>query len=260
MNHLIKRIQDQQVRDVAYMYSKGNNKLEDEIILSMASAFINDLPYSMDIKQEEYIPADFINMTPYDLSNHKTFWEDYKNVYDALINFGETFSSGLLIQACAVFQKMLEGQIPNNYALQQSDFLNSGIGEMTDDKEYNESFFEILKTLPEYYKKVQETKNNEARRDSLVEIYTQIKQRIGNRVGGYKETNEEDEIVEEVKPMVILHPRFDLEMLYNSYNIKYNARDRVRLIQLLKEQAVNKFSLKMENRVRSLESNEERHS
>ncbi|MCI9001055.1 MAG: hypothetical protein HFJ26_09370 [Clostridia bacterium] len=242
MNNLIKKIQKQETRDLTYMYSKEHNIPEDEIIFSMANLFIGYLPYSMDIKQKEYVPADFINMTPYDVNNHKTFWEDYKNVYDGMIKFGETFSSGILVQISAVFQKMLSGQFPNDYQLEESDFFSWGINEMTNDKAYNEKFFNILKGLPEYYKKVQETKTNEDRRKALMDAYMSIQQDIGNKVGGYKKTNEQGEVVEEDRAMVMLHPSFDLEMLYDSYYIRTSSKNVVDLKRMLIKKEVDNIN------------------
>ena len=185
MNKLIKKITNLTTRDLTYMYSKDHSRPEDEIIFTMVYDFTENLPYSMDIKQDEYVPADFMNMRPYDADKHPFFkWEDQATVYKAMTSSGDTFRSGIMMQICAVFQKMLSNQFPNDYELKEEDFYSWGIDEMTSDEEYNKKFFEALKTLPAYYKRVQETRNNHERRDTLKEIYEEMELNIANRVGG----------------------------------------------------------------------------
>lgn len=40
---------------------------------SMVYGFANNLPYSMDIEQPEYVPSDFLNMEPFDVEENNWF-------------------------------------------------------------------------------------------------------------------------------------------------------------------------------------------
>lgn len=168
MNDLITKIRNQGTRDLVHWYSKSEDVREDTCIFSMVYDFAENLPYSMDIQQEEYVPADFLNMTPYDFANNSFFrWEDSRTVYKAMTSWGDTFKSGIVLQMCAIFQKMLSGQFPNDYCLKDDEFYSWGIDQITSNKDYNKSFFETLKSLPDYYKRVQAAKSNEERRKTL---------------------------------------------------------------------------------------------
>lgn len=245
MNNLIKRMSNQLTRDLTYMYSNDKNIPEGDIIFSMVYDFANHLPYSMDIQQEEYVPADFMHMKPYDASTHKFFkWKDSETVYKALISSGDTFRTGVIMQVCAVFQKMLSEQFPHDYALKDSDFYTWGIDEMTPDEDYNRNFFEILKTLPEYYRDVQAAKNNDERRKILMTIYEEMQQNIANRVGGYRRRNAQGEVVEEFKPQVIWQPSQDVYMLYYFNQIQCRTYRTEELKKGIKEQELKRLHAK----------------
>lgn len=235
MNDLIKKIANQLTRDLTYMYCTENSEPEDEIIFAMVYNFAIHLPYSMDIKQDEYVPADFFHMRPYNIEKNKFFWEDNENVYKAMISKGSTFKSAMLMQMCAVFQKMLSGQFPNNYELEENDFYSWRIDEMTPDEEYNKNFFEALKILPRYYERVQETKNNDERREVLKSIYAEMEDNIANRIGGFQEINAEGEVVEDIKPSVMWQPFRDLELLYYANDISRYSSNVSDLKKLIKE-------------------------
>ena len=222
MNNLINKIENQDTRDLAYSYSKNEGMREDKFIFSMVYDFAKNLPYSMDIQQEEYVPADFFNMTPYDFSDDRSFkWEDSRTVYKAMTSWGDTFKSGIILQMCAVFQKMLSEQFPNNYVLEEDDFYLWGIDNITSDKEYNKSFFETLKSLPDYYKRVETAKSIEERRKVLDEIYAEMQNGIVNKIGGFRETDTNGKVIRECKPTIVCKPISDLQMLYYFRNIEY---------------------------------------
>lgn len=245
MNNLIKRMSNQLTRDLTYCYSKDKNIPEGDIIFSMVYEFAKKLPYSMDIQQEEYVPADFMNMRPYDANTHRFFkWKDSETVYKALLSFGDTFRTGVIMQVCAVFQKMLSEQFPHDYVLKDSDFHTWGINEMTPDEEYNRNFFEILKILPEYYKNVQAAKDNRERREILMTIYEEMEKNIANRVGGYRRKNAQGEVVEEFKPQVICHPSQDVYMLYYFNQIRCNTYRTEDLKKRIKEQELKRIHTK----------------
>ena len=222
MNNLIAKIENQGTRDLAYGYSKNEGMREDKFIFSMVYDFAKNLPYSMDIQQEEYVPADFLNMTPYDFANDRFFkWEDSRTVYTAMTSWGDTFKSGIVLQMCAVFQKMLSRQFPNDYVLEDDDFYLWGIDNITSDKDYNKRFFETLKSLPDYYKRVESAKSVEERRKALDQIYAEMQNGIVNKIGGFRETDGEGNVVREYKPTIVCRPISDLKMLYYFRNIEY---------------------------------------
>lgn len=241
MSNLIDKIGNQQTRDLAYAYSNNGCMKEDEVIFSMVYDFAKKLPYSMDIQQDEYVPADFLNMTPYDFQSDKFFkWEDSRTVYKAMTSWGDTFKSGILLQVCAVFQKMLSEQFPSTYSLNDDDFYLWGIDSMTSNSEYNKRFFETLKSLPAYYKRVLSAKTNEERRGALAEIYGEIENGIVNKIGGFRETDSSGKIVREAKPTIACVPSSDLKMLYYFRNIRYNS-DIGPLKGMIKKQELNRL-------------------
>lgn len=180
---------------------------------SMVYGFANHLPYSMDIEQPEYVPADFLNMMPYDVDLNQWFkFEDRRTFFNALIHWGDTFKTGMLLQMCNVFQKMILGQFPNDYTLTEEDYRVWGIDTMTKDKDYNRCFFETLKSLPDYYKELIAKENNEDRRKVLENMYNDIMNKIAHRFGGFKETDGNGNIVRESKGTIPIRPSKDVSM------------------------------------------------
>jgi len=154
---------------------------------SMVYGFANHLPYLMDIEQPEYVPADFLNMVPDDVEENSWFkWEDRRTYFNAMIHWGDTFKSGMLLQICNVFQKMILGQFPTNFILTEENYIGWGIDLITQDQEYNRCFFETLKTLPDWYHKLTSSVNNDERRNILDVMYADIMSKVSARYGSFK--------------------------------------------------------------------------
>lgn len=47
----------------------------------MVYSFARHLPYSMDIEQPEYVPADFLNMIPHDVEENNWFKYDDRRTF-----------------------------------------------------------------------------------------------------------------------------------------------------------------------------------
>ena len=188
---------------------------------SMVYGFAYHLPYSMDIMQDEYVPADFLNMEPLDVDDNQFFlWKDRRNYFNSMTHFGDTFKSGMLLQVCFIFQKMLLGEFPNEYKIKERFYKEWGINRITDEK-YNKSFFEILKALPGYYIKVTMAQDNQTRRKMLEECYQEMINKIGARVGGFRETDAKGNIAREAEAKIILQPHFDIKLLVYSESPNY---------------------------------------
>ena len=96
---------------------------------SMVYGFAKHLPYSLDIEQPEYVPADFYNMEPLDVDINDWFkWDDRRTFFNAMVNGSETFRTGMLLQMCAIFQKMLLGQFPVNGKIKCRNSVNYFVG------------------------------------------------------------------------------------------------------------------------------------
>ena len=161
------------------IFSSDNPSLS--FFASMVYGFAKHLPYSMDIEQPEYVPADFFNMEPLDVETNNWFrYDDKRTFFNAMINWNDTFRSGMFLQMCVLFQKMLIGQFTHDYELKEADYVNWGIDEMTGDKNYNRKFFETLKSLPMYYQKVNSASTNEERRLLLNEVYAELVKNINS--------------------------------------------------------------------------------
>ena len=202
-------------------YSLERNVNQSEIICTMAQMFAQNLPYSMDPYQEEYVSGSFINVRPME-SSYNNFFKFEENVFKAMVGWRDTFKSGVLLQICFVFQKMLEGEIPNDYDLDENFYTSLGIDKMTKSEKYNRNFFETLKRLPEYYKIVNSVSTIEERREKLSEIYEYIRQIIGNKIGGFEESKVKEgitEIIRKSESSISWRPYKDLEMLYYFKNV-----------------------------------------
>lgn len=243
MKSLIEYVNDKTSYKDTNFYSQMTGMSEDSIICALSYKFAKGLPYSMDIQQMEYVLGDFINMRPYDCKDSK-FFKYNDNVYQAMISWNDTFKSGILLQMCVVFQKMLSFEIPNNYNLDEEDFYTLGISRMTSNIEYNKNFFEILKMLPQYYEEVQNTTSVEERRKVLEKIFDQMKMAISNRVGGFRQTEVKDGkqvVIRESKPTIVWSPVKDLEMLYEFQHVRIDG-DVSLIIKNIKEEKLQMFN------------------
>lgn len=186
----------------------------DNVIFTIVYDFAKNLPYSMDPKDKDFVPGDFLNFKPVE-SNHYIFkWWD--SMYAKMIDWGDSLKSGVLLEACFIFQKMLMGEIPNDYQLSEEDYYNMGINSMTGNDGYSRKLFEVLKKMPDYYKKVNSISNFEERRKALDDVYSVMKNEIGNKVGGMSRA-----YIEDGKEVSVVHgatiswsPYRDVEMVY----------------------------------------------
>lgn len=190
---------------------------------SMVYGFANHLPYSMDIEQPEYVPADFLNMIPNDVEENSWFkWDDRRTYFNAMTHWGDTFKSGMLLQMCNIFQKMILGQFPNNFVLTEDNYTSWGIDLMTQNQEYNKCFFETLKALPDWHNKLISSTNNDERRITLEAMYADIMSKISARYGSFKETDVNGNVVRESKGIIPIRPSDDVSMFVHWDNVTFH--------------------------------------
>ena len=123
------------------------------------------------------------------------------------------------------------------YKLNEDDFYNLGFSEMTSDEEYNRYLFETLEILPEYVSRLNNITEVEERREVLDEIYSVILNRVGQRIGGFRRTSVDGDIitVQEHKPTIVLRPHRDLDMLYYFEHINYGFGIRTLIDEMNKK-------------------------
>lgn len=207
----------------------------EDIICSIVYEFAVNLPYSMDYFDEKYVAGDFLNIGVPNSKN--SIFKYYDSIYEKMIDWGDSLKSGVLLQACLIFQKMLMNQFPNNYVLSEDDYYNLGINNMTSSEKYNHDLFEILKELPQYYKKVNLANNQEDIRKVLEEVYNSMQNRIGQKVGGYRKS-EKIGVVEITQhhPATINWSLYqDLKMVYYFDHIENYGIDCTSLNKFIKE-------------------------
>lgn len=209
---------------------------------SMVYGFAHHLPYSMDIEQPEYVPADFLNIIPDDIEENRWFNRDDRETYfTAMIHWGDTFKSGMLLQICNIFQKMILGQFPTDFILTEENYIDWKIDIMTSDQEYNRCFFETLKALPEWYHKLVSAGNNEDRRSILDAMYADIMSKISARYGSFRETDTEGNIIRKSKGSVSIRPSNDISMLVYWDNVKFY--DGIpSIIEAIKKEQLEKYN------------------
>lgn len=105
---------------------------------------------------------------------------------------------------------------------------------MTSSEKYNHDLFEILKELSEYYKKVNFENNKEDRRKILEEVYRDMQNRIGQKVGGYRksETIGNVEITQHRPATINWSPYQDLKMVYYFNHIENYGIDCIQYLNL----------------------------
>lgn len=233
--NLLSTIEKDIIKQELDSYILNNGENEESIICSLVYKFAKKLPYSMDYLDENFIPGDFLNVIPTQKNN--AIFKYYDNIYGQMIGWGDSLKSGVLLQVCAIFQKMLCGNIPHDYELKDDDYINLGINNMTSNQEYNYRLFELLKKLPEYYNRVNTSSNQEERRNTLDEIYTLMKNQVGQKIGGFRQTEVNGDVVsvKEVKATTNWEPYRDLEMIYCFSNIDGYGMDCSELINKIIE-------------------------
>lgn len=214
----------------------------EDIICSIVYEFTKKLPYSMDYKDEYYVPGDFLNFGVPNSAGSLFKW--YDSIYKKMIDWGDSLKSGVLLQACLIFQKMLMGDFPNNYVLTEEDYYKMGINNMTGSEKYNQDLFYILKKLPDYYKKVNSVATQEDRRKVLKEVYMNMQNRIGQKVGGFIKR----EIIGDVETIIQHHPATinwspyqDLKMVYYFEHIENYGIDCAQLSKSIRKNIVGEI-------------------
>ena len=248
-------------RDWIEKNSKNNMYKNPSVSLytSMVYSFAKHLPYSMDIEQPEYVPADFFNMMPLDIETNNWFkWEDRRTFFNAMIRWSDTFKTGILLQICNIFQKMILGKFPADFELEEKEYTDLGIDMLTKNEEYNRNFFEMLKSLPTYYQKIINASDNNERRAILDEIYADLMNKIATYYGGFREVDTYGNIKRESNSIVPIHPSKDVEMLVFWENIEFH--DGISsIIQFMKEEQLKSYSIQRKNRIliKTLENKKE---
>ena len=234
------------VREVLNDFNKREmyNNPSLSLYTSMVYAFAKHLPYSMDIEQPEYVPADFLDMTPHDVDENIWFkWENRRTFFNSLIRWPDTRRTGLILKMCFLFQKMILGEFPVNFKLKEEDYVNMGIDVMTDDFEYNRAFFETLKSLPDHYKKLNSSTDNSKRRKVLEEMYENIINTMTARYGSLRITDEHGNVVRESKGVAPIRPHSDIVMLvYWDYVTYHDGIPSI--IEKIKEEQLKKYNSK----------------
>lgn len=197
---------------------------------SMVFGFANHLPYSMDIEQPEYVPSDFFNMEPIDVETNDWFkYADRRTFFNSMISWGDSFKTGILLQICSIFQKMLLGKFPENFELKEEYLVDWGIDKMTHNMEYNRCFFEILKSLPFFYTCIINSKNNEERRNNLNQMYESVADKIA-AYRGYS-TNK-----------ITINPSWDVKMrVYWEHIVFYDGIKNV--VESIKKEQLKYYNL-----------------
>lgn len=188
---------------------------EDKIIVSLVYAFAKGLPYSIDWALPEFVPGIFLNLRPASLLETYLF-KDHDNLYKKMINWSDTLKSGVLLQICYIFQLMLMGEIPSDYEISEKDYYDWGISGFTKDEEYNRNLFMVIKDLFGYCEKINSINNIEERKKMLDEVYLILLDKVGNKVGGFRQVTISGNVYEEIvkKPSITWRPVKDLEMLF----------------------------------------------
>ena len=223
-------------------FSEKNPSLS--LHISMVFGFAKHLPYSMDIKQEEYVPGDFLNLEPYDVDENSWFkYNDRRTIYNAMVHWGDTFKSGVLLQVCFIFQQMLLGNIPADFKIGEEDYELLGINKLTNNV-YNRNFFEILSMLPAFYQNVISTSNNDERRKKLDEMYAQVRDKIENRVGGYCKRDSEGNVIEQHEARFQCEAYKDIDMFAYFNYITYFDGLNLDITRIIKEEQLKKAKQK----------------
>lgn len=252
MESLIVKVYDSSLQGYAQNWIEelqNNSSLRDcyrnptlSLYTSMVYGFANHLPYSMDIEQPEYVPADFLNMLPNDVEENSWFkWEDRRTYFNAMTHWGDTFKSGMLLQICNIFQKMILGQFLTDFALTEENYTSWGIDLMTKDKEYNRCFFETLKVLPDWYHKLISSVNNDERRSILDMMYLDIMGKVSARYGSFKKTDTAGNTIREYKGSIPIRPSSDVSMFVHWDDVTF-CDGIPEVIEAIKREQLEKYN------------------
>lgn len=225
-------IKTNEINDLMLQTSDG----EDDVICSMVYKFAKNLPYSMDYCDDNFILGDFINYTP--SNSNKYLFKDYGNVYNKMINWGDILVSGIQLQVCNIFQKILLSNLPDNYSLSEEDYYNYGFDKLTSMEYYNKTIFNFLRMLPYYCTLVNSSDNTDERRKKLDEVYGYIWQVTNNVIKKSKDVVISKDVIILGKVVEYNHrwkPSQDLEMMFHFERIENYNLDCSLLINYIKD-------------------------
>lgn len=204
----------------------NSNEMCDEILCGLVYQFARKLPNSMDYKDPEFVIGDFINFMP--VNPKKYMFIDYGSIYNKMINWSDTIVSGVKLQVCNIFQKMLMSVNPDKYQLDEEDFYLYGFDKLTGMEIYNRNVFNLLVDLPKYCKLVNSTNDINERRKHLKNVYEVI-EKVTSHVEYVRRNKTEvcSDILEfEDKKVDFVHfwsPDSDLDMMYHFNNINIGS-------------------------------------
>lgn len=212
-----------------------NGKQEDDVICSMVYKFAKNLPYSMDYLDDDFTLADFINYIP--SNSDKYLFKDYGSIYNKMIIWSDTLVSGIQLQVCNIFQKMLISNKSDNYNLSDDDYYNYGFDKLASMEYYNKTIFYFFRLLPYYCILVNSSDNIEERRKKLDEVYGYIWQVTNNVIKKSNDVVISKDVIILGKVVEYNHrwkPSQDLEMMFyferiENYNL--NCRELIDYIK-----------------------------
>jgi len=223
-----------------------DEKNEDDVICSMVYKFAKNLPYSMDYLDEDFILGDFINYIP--SNSNKYLFKDYGSIYNKMINWSDTLVSGIQLQICNIFQKILLSNLPDNYNLSDEDYYNYGFDNLTSMEHYNKTIFNFLRILPYYCALVNSSDCVEDRRKKLDEVYGYIWQVTNNVIKKSNDVVISKDVIILGKVVEYNHrwkPSQDLEMMFYFERIENYNLDCSVLINYIKDRVHNNRGKKL---------------
>lgn len=213
-----------------------NGKQEDDVICSMVYKFAKNLPYSMDYLDDDFILGDFINYIP--SNSNKYLFKDYSNIYNKMINWSDTIVSGIQLQICNIFQKMLLSNKYDNYSLSEEDYYNYGFDKLTSMEHYNKTIFNFFRVLPYYCMLINSSDNTDERRNKLDEVYGYIWQVTNNVIKKSNDVVISKDVIILGKVVEYNHrwkPSQDLEMMFHFERVENYDLDCSLLINYIKD-------------------------
>ena len=207
------------------MLQNGNR--EDDVICSMVYKFAKNLPYSMDYLDDDFIPS----------NSNKYLFKDYGNIYSKMINWSDTLVSGIQLQVCNIFQKMLLSNKYDNYSLSEEDYYNYGFDKLTSMEHYNKTIFNFFRVLPYYCTLVNSSDSVEDRRNKLDEVYGYIWQVTNNVIKKSNDVVISKDVIILGKVVEYNHrwkPSQDLQMMFHFERIENYNLDCRELIDYIK--------------------------
>lgn len=198
------------------------NDNSEEILCALVYRFARNLPNSMDYKDPDFVLGDFMNFVP--VNPKKYMFIDHGSIYNKMIHWSDTIVTGVKLQVCSIFQKMLMSINPDKYQLDEDDFYLYGFDKLTGMDIYNRNVFNLLVDLPKYCKLVNSTDDLLERRKHLKSVY-EIIDKVTSHVEYVRRHNTEvcrDIVAVREEKVDFVHgwrPDADLDMMYHFNNI-----------------------------------------